>query len=445
VAAPNDPRRAPEPPEDSRRFGEAVADRGLATREQVAECLRAQAELAARGVFRNLGEIMVERGYLTAGQVQRLLAERDQVILSCPACGDRYNVPRASQGTAACPADSAILVPARDASAVGVAATLDPPPDSPVGLEVAGCRIVELIARGSMGAVYKAKHVALNRFVAVKMIPHREGNPEVVRRVLQEARAAAKLEHPNIVQVHDVGFQKGYVYVVMQLLRGRTLEERLAEFGMLPVDEACDVARDVAQGLQAAHAKGIIHRDLKPANIIVTEDGRARLTDFGLAQDLESGEDSTGMIVGTPYYMSPEQWLGRRADARSDLYALGIILYAMLCGRRPFEGETIEELMRQHLKVAPPPPEKHNARLPEGIGAIVRKAIAKSPARRYPSAAAFLADLDRFRRGQDPEALGELGARLKCGFCETFNPASAKRCRVCGEPLGGPAGPLEIL
>lgn len=445
MAAPSDPPRTPEPPEDSRRFGEAVAERGLATREQVAECLRTQAELAAQGIFRNLGEIMVERGYLTSAQVQRLLAERDQVILSCPRCGDRYNVPRASQGTAACPTDQEVLVPSRDVSVVGVAGTLDPALGSPIGLEVGGCRIVELIARGSMGAVYKAKHLALNRFVAVKMIAHREGNPEVVRRVLQEARAAAKLEHPNIVQVYDVGFQKGYVYVVMQLLLGQTLEERLRELGSLPVEEACDVARDVALGLQAAHAKGIIHRDLKPANIIVTEDGRARLTDFGLAQDLESGDDSAGMIVGTPYYMSPEQWLGRRADARSDLYALGIILYSMLCGRRPFEGETIEALMRQHLKVAPPPPEKHNARLPEGISAIVRKMIAKSPAKRYPSAAAFLADLERFRRGQDPEALAELSPRLKCGFCETLNPISAKRCRVCGEPLGGPTGPLEIL
>lgn len=445
MAAPTDPPRTPEPPEDSRRFGEAVAERGLATREQVAECLRVQAELAARGVFRNLGEIMVERGYLTAAQVQRLLAERDQVILACPRCGDRYNVPRASKGAATCPTDSAVLVPAPDAAAVGVAATLHTAPGSPIGLEVGGCRIVELIARGSMGTVYKAKHVGLNRFVAVKMIPHLEGNPDVVRRLLLEARAAAKLEHPNIVQVYDVGFQKGYVFVVMQLLRGQTLEERLREFGMFSVEEACDVARDVAQGLQAAHAKGIVHRDLKPANIILTEDGRARLTDFGLAQDVESGEDSAGAVVGTPYYMSPEQWLGRRADARSDLYALGIILYSMLCGRRPFEGETIEQLMRQHLKAAPPPPEKFNARLPEGISAIVRKMIAKAPARRYASAAAFLADLERFRRGQDPEALGELGARLKCGFCETFNPISAKRCRVCGEALGGPAGPLEIL
>ncbi|HXG61289.1 MAG TPA: hypothetical protein VNO22_07945, partial [Planctomycetota bacterium] len=134
MPAPSDPPRSPELPEDSRRFGEAVAERGLATREQVAECLRAQAELAARGVFRNLGEIMVERGYLTAGQVQRLLAERDQVILSCPRCGDRYNVPRASQGAATCPTDSAVLVPAADAAAVGVTATLDAAPGSPIGL-----------------------------------------------------------------------------------------------------------------------------------------------------------------------------------------------------------------------------------------------------------------------------------------------------------------------
>lgn len=427
-------------------FGEAVVARGLATPDQVSSCLREQAELGARGIFKNLGEIMVERGMLTGAQVKLLLEEQDKVIAFCPQCGEKFNVLRPWLGDAKCPTDSSSLLEARSDESVGVAATLGAKGDvagSPIGMEVGGCKVVELIAKGSMGTVYKAKHVGLNRWVAVKMLPSVSQNPALVKRLLFEARAVAKLEHPNVVQVYDVGFQKGYFFIVMQLLNGQTLEGRVAETGVPPLDTALGMVKDVAQGLKAAHERGIVHRDLKPANIIITEDGRARLTDFGLAQDTEHPEDQ-GMIVGTPYYMSPEQWLGHKADERSDLYSLGVIFYQLVTGRRPFDGETVNDLMHQHLKVQPRSPQSYDESLSNGLCAVVRKLLAKAPAKRYGNAGEFLKDLEKVMRDEDPDAVQEFGKVVKCGFCESYNPAGEKRCKVCNEPLHSGGGPIEI-
>jgi serine/threonine-protein kinase len=278
----------------------------------------------------------------------------------------------------------------------------------------------------------------------VKLLPSVSNDPEMVKRLLFEARAIAKLEHPNIVQVYDVGFQRGYFFIVMQLLKGQTLEERLTEEKQLPVPTALEIIQDVAQGLAAAHAKGIIHRDLKPANIMLTEDGRARLTDFGLAQDAENPDGREGLIVGTPYYMSPEQWLGHKADERSDLYSVGVILYQMVTGQRAFQGETVNELMHQHLKVVAPSMKHYDPELADGLCAMVKKMIAKPPKKRYPHMPEFLDDLRKVSMGEDPDALAEFGQMVKCSFCETMNAMSEKKCKVCGENLGDAAGPLEI-
>ena len=435
------------PGEDQQLFGEAVVSRGLATPDQVNGALKDQAKLAGKGVFKNLGELLVERGVLTTGQVKDLLEEHDQVIMFCPRCGEKYNVLRAWEMAAKCPADSQLLVRSGRDSTVGAAATLgagDGEPESPIGMECGGCRIIELIAKGSMGAVYKAKHVGLNRYVAVKLLPSVSQNPDLIKRLLIEARAVAKLEHPNIVQIYDVGFQRGYFFIVMQLLHGHTLEQQLAEMKGLPVPAALELVKDIASGLGAAHAKGIIHRDVKPANVMVTEDGRARLTDFGLAQDVDNPEEKAGLIVGTRYYMSLEQWLGHKADERSDLYSLGVILYQMLTGRRPFEGDTVNELMHQHLKVGAAPLKKHDPELSDGLSAVAKKMLAKPPKKRYPNVAAFLEDLRKVRAGEEPEAMAEFGTLVKCGFCETFNALADRKCKVCGENLQEAGGPLEI-
>jgi tRNA A-37 threonylcarbamoyl transferase component Bud32 len=440
-------RTSPDSREEEKLFGETVVSRGLATADQVAACLKEQAELEAKGVYRNLGEILVGRKIISANQVKRLLGDQDRAIAFCPKCGEKYNVPLPWRGEVKCPADGMALVSADRDDAVGVAATLEAggaPAGSPIGMEVGGCRIVELIARGAMGAVYKAKHEGLNRYVAVKLLPSVSRDPELVRRLLFEARAVAKVEHPGIVQVYDVGFQKGYFFIVMQLLRGQTLEQRMAAAGVIELPAALEIAKEVAQGLGAAHARGVIHRDIKPANIMISEDGRARLTDFGLAQDVEDPEDQQGLIVGTPFYMSPEQWLGHRADERSDLYSLGVILYQMTTGHRPFTSEAVADLMNQHLKTPPRSPKEFNASLSDGFCAMVKKMLAKPPAKRYPNAAAFLADLEKVMQGEDPDALEEFGAVVRCGFCETFNPVTERKCRVCGEYLRGAGGPLEI-
>jgi tRNA A-37 threonylcarbamoyl transferase component Bud32 len=436
----------PEDSADRELFGEAFISRGLATPDQVADALREQAELSGKGVFKNLGEILVGRGILLNSQVKALLHEQDQVILHCPDCKEKYNVLRQWAGSAKCPADSALLSDSPRTESVGVAATLDggPASGSPIGMDFGGCRIVEPLGKGSMGAVYKAKHVGLNRYVAVKLMPSMSNDPELVKRLLLEARAIAKLEHPNIVQVYDVGFQRGYFFMIMQLLKGETLEARIKDERKLPVKAALEIARDVAQGLHAAHERGVIHRDVKPANIMVTEDGKARLTDFGLAQDTDNQEEEPGVIVGTPFYMSPEQWLGHKADERSDFYSLGVILFLMVSGRHPFQGTTVQELMNQHLKIQPPSLTSVDAAFPDGLSAVVRKLMAKPPKRRYPSAKDMLSDLQHLLRDEDPEALAEFGEMVRCGFCETMNPITEKKCKVCHESLNAGGGPLEI-
>ncbi|HYE97502.1 MAG TPA: protein kinase [Planctomycetota bacterium] len=432
-------------PEDSNLFGEAIVSRGLATPDQVNDSLREQAEMSARGEFKNLGEILVAKGILSPDQVREVLLDQDQIILTCPACSERYNVLKDWRGKAKCPADSTILSDFSEDSSVGIAATLgDANPESPIGLEFGGCRVVEILGKGSMGAVYKAKHIGLNRYVAVKLLPTVSNDPELVKRLLFEARAIAKLEHPNIVQVYDVGFQRGYFFMVMQLLKGQSLEERLRDQPVLPLETALEIARDVARGLQGAHERGVIHRDVKPANIMLTDDGRARLTDFGLAQDVDNAAEPDGVIVGTPFYMSPEQWLGHKADERSDLYSLGVILFTMATGKHPFQGATVSELMNQHLKETPPSPKSIDDTLSDGFSSMVLKLLAKPPKKRYADAAAFLGDLERVMRGEDPEAIQEFGAVTRCGFCEAMNPATEKKCKVCHEPLGGPSGPIEI-
>jgi predicted Ser/Thr protein kinase len=420
----------------------------MASGKEVGTALKIQAERAANGVQHNLGQILVEQGILTYQQVRDLLRKEHQTILSCPQCKERYNVPLDRAGSATCPADGARLSAPVEDSQIGVAATIAlsvGEAAGPIGMAIGGCRIVELLGRGSMGAVYKAKHVGLNRYVAVKMIPASSEKDTIVRRLLFEARAIAKLEHPSIVQVYDVGCEKGYFFMVMQLLRGQTLEERLAELGIPDPKDALTWVADVARGLEAAHGAGVIHRDLKPSNIIVSEDGRARLTDFGLARMGGSSDDLSDRVVGTPAYMAPEQWGRGPADARSDLYSLGVVLYLLVTGKKPFDGKSLQEIKEQHLSGRARAPRTLNPEVSEGVQAMLGKMMARSPERRYPTMTAFLEDLGRVLRDEEPKALEETGRFVRCGFCETANPTKATKCKLCGESLGPvSAGSLEL-
>ncbi len=436
-------------PAARRRFGERLVDRGLASSEQIARALKVQAERAGRGVQQNLGEILVEQGVLTTSQVRALLEDQDQIIMVCPSCGERYNVRRSACDRAACPADgSGLALLDGSAEQIGVVATLSPattPDEAPIGLEIGRCRIVEFLGRGGMGAVYKARHLPLNRYVALKMIPSASQDQTFIKRLVVEAQTVARLEHPNIVQVYDVGYEKGYFFMVMQFLRGATLARRLEEFGRPPLPEALEIIRDVALGLEAAHAQGVIHRDIKPSNIFVSDDGRARLMDFGLSLMTESRDDFGGLVVGTPGYMSPEQYQGRPVDARSDIYSLGVVFYLLLTGVRPFGGNSPSEVRDAQLMAKPKAPRVINSDVTEGIQAVVAKMMSRVPQRRYPSVSSLLEDLGRLIRGEDPQAAVETGRFVKCGFCESLNPGRAARCRVCGEPLrSGPEMDIDF-
>jgi serine/threonine-protein kinase len=284
---------------------------------------------------------------------------------------------------------------------------------------IPGYEVQSVLGRGGMGVVYKARHLRLNRAVALKMLlaGTYAGPPEVTR-FLQEAEAAAGLRHPNIVQVYDLGDLAGVPYFTMELLEGGSLAQKLAGIPQ-PARQAAALLETVARAVQVAHQEGIIHRDLKPANILLSADGTPKITDFGLARRSEAGPALTlyGSRVGTPSYMAPEQATGRAGaiGPPADIYALGAVLYEMLTGRPPFRAETAAETERQVIAEEPVPPARLNARVPRDLETICLKCLHKDPPRRYATAAALAEDLRRFQRGASiaarpaglPERLGK--------------------------------------
>jgi len=262
----------------------------------------------------------------------------------------------------------------------------------PAGARLGPYEILAPLGAGGMGEVYRARDGRLGRDVALKILPAgARHDSERLARFEAEARATSALSHPNILTLFDVGQHEGAPYVVFELLEGQTLAERLVS-GPLPARKALDLARQVAEGLAAAHERGIVHRDLKPGNVFLTRDGRAKLLDFGLAQLAEDqrglgddGDVTQGRVLGTVGYMSPEQVGGEGADARSDLFSFGAVLYEMLSGQRAFKGATAVETMHAILKEDPPalePPEP----LPAAVERILRRCLEKAPEQRFQSA-----------------------------------------------------------
>lgn len=311
-------------------------------------------------------------------------------------------------------------------------------PANLIGKTLAGCRLVAFVGGGSTGEVFKGIHEALQRPVAVKVVRVQAQAQGSIDSLMKEARSLAKLAHPNIVQVYDVGLQGAFFYIVMQFLEGITLKARFDESGALPVEDVYSVVGDVARGLGAMHHAGLIHRDLKLENVLVAADGGAKIMDFGVVRDTGAQDDYQGHIVGTPPYLPPEVWLGRTADARSDLYSLGVMLYALLCGEYPFRARTTQEYRELHLNASPQDPASVKPDIGDALSAITLKLLARERARRYGSVEEFLKDFDRCRRGTAPEALGATGRKVKCGFCESMMPAQATKCTVCGEGLHVP-------
>jgi predicted Ser/Thr protein kinase len=244
------------------------------------------------------------------------------------------------------------------------------------------------LGRGAMGVVYKATDSVLERTVAIKTV-NMNLTPEEAKgyeaRFYQEARSAGSLNHPNIVTIYDVGRVNDVVFMAMEFIEGVELRSMFAEGRPLPVTQAISIAAQVAEGLGYAHDHGIVHRDIKPANIMVVQNGPVKITDFGIARMRASSHDltQTGMMLGSPKYMSPEQVIGKRADHRSDIFSLGVILYEMLCGATPFNGENVTALMYQIVNFAPPAPSTVNSAVPELLDYIVAKMLAKPIDERY--------------------------------------------------------------
>ena len=270
-------------------------------------------------------------------------------------------------------------------------------------------RIVRLLGRGGMGSVYLARDLTLDREVAIKVVKTDTSAREIQDRLKREARTAARLSHPNVVPLYSFGEVDGMPYFVMGYVRGESLAARIRRDGKLTEDDARRVLADVADALDHAHRQGVVHRDVKPDNVLLDdESGRALLTDFGVAKALGGGETMTsaGSVVGTPSYMSPEQAAGRAdIDGRSDLYSLGVMGYAMLSGRLPFEGKTAGDIMAKHLTQEPPALRALAPQISDATVQVVERCLAKDPARRWPDARSLKTALGVADDAQLPDVL----------------------------------------
>jgi WD40 repeat protein/tRNA A-37 threonylcarbamoyl transferase component Bud32 len=285
---------------------------------------------------------------------------------------------------------------------------LPPPSDALAQPLVAGYEILGELGRGGMGVVYKARHVKLHRLVALKMIlAGSHASEEERARFVREAEAVARLQHPNVVQIYEIGQADGNPFFALEFVEGGSLDKKLGGVP-LPAPEAAQLVETLARAVHAAHQRGIVHRDLKPANVLLTADGVPKITDFGLAKQLDGGGSQTqsGVVAGTPAYMAPEQTggHGKAIGPAADVYALGALLYAGLTGRPPFKADTPLDTMLQVLSHDPVPPSRLQPQVPRDLETICLKCLAKEPGKRYASAAALAADLGRWRAGEPIEA-----------------------------------------
>lgn len=336
----------------------AVVDARLATAEEIQACINKQQKLTAAGTPMQLAEVLVRSGVVTASQLKRM----------------------------ANPADDSMSQSLQ---------------------QIPGFQIMQKIGAGAMASVYKAKQLSLDRIVAVKILPKRlSEDPEFVKRFIAEGRAAAKLNHNNIVQAIDVGEYAGYHYFVMEFVDGHTVYDEMAKHRVYDEKAALDVIIQMAKALEHAHERGFIHRDVKPKNIMLTKTGTAKLADMGLARqanDAEAAAAEKGRAFGTPYYISPEQVRGvADVDFRADIYSLGATLYHMVTGKVPFEGASPAAIMQKHLKEPLVPPDHLNPKLSTGMAEVVERMMAKDRNKRYASTSDLLTDLERIARGEAP-------------------------------------------
>ncbi len=287
--------------------------------------------------------------------------------------------------------------------------------------QIPGYKILGKLGAGAMAVVYKARQLSLDRIVAIKILPKRfSESSDYVSRFYKEGRAAAKLNHNNIVQAFDVGEAGGYHYFVMEYVEGKTIYDDLAAGKIFSELEALEIVIQVAKALAHAHNKGLIHRDVKPKNVMINNSGIVKLADMGLARetsDLKAAQNEAGKAFGTPYYIAPEQIRGELdIDARADIYSLGVTFYHMVTGRVPYEAANPSDVMRKHLKEPLIPPDHINTSLSAGVSEVIEVMMAKKKTDRYNSVEQLLDDLEAIRDGKSP-----LQARKK------FNVASLEQ------------------
>src|ERR671924_70628 len=258
-------------------------------------------------------------------------------------------------------------------------------------------RLEERIGSGGMSSVYRAFDPTLERSVAIKLM-HRDisTDPDQLERFRREARAVAQLNHPHVVTVIDAGEDEGAPYIVFEYVEGETLKDRIRRNGRLPVAEAVAYAIEIARALECAHSHRLVHRDVKPQNVLIDPDGRAKVTDFGIARSLEAtGLTATGRVVGTTDYVSPEQAMGEDVDERSDVYSLGVVLYEMLTGDVPFRAETQVGVAMKHVNEPMPDVQARRPEVSAAVAAVVDRATTKDPRDRYATVAEMVRDLEQ--------------------------------------------------
>ena len=309
--------------------------------------------------------------------------------------------------------------------------------------------ILERIGTGGMAIVYKAKCHRLNRLVAVKILKSDLAQDEDFRRRFNaESQAVAQLSHPNIVSVYDVSKGGDIEYIVMELIDGITLKQYMEKRGQLNWRESLHFITQIMRGLSHAHSRGIVHRDIKPQNVMVLRDGSVKVADFGIACLENAAQTLTQEALGSVHYISPEQARGDRTDARSDIYSAGVVLYEMLTGRLPFEGDSAVSVAIQHLSSVPLAPREVNPDIPEQLELICMKAMAPDLEKRYPSADAMIADLEAFRKNPGvnldfelsdlrPEETDEPTQKLRSAVPPQLHRQGREPSYERGTPVGG--------
>jgi serine/threonine protein kinase/formylglycine-generating enzyme required for sulfatase activity len=413
-------------------FGDIAVSRGYCSAEQMDRAIAEQKSRMEGGRNQRLGELCVEMGVLTAEQVALVLNEQNRSILVCEGCGAAYSVegfPAGKRwrcrvcnnmlevpgvpGFASVPIDQLLSEQIERSGREEVAASPAGPPAAPAGPRARAEKtrfgnyyIIEKIAQGGMGIIYKARQRGLDRIVALKVLLAGESaTKDTIERFYLEAKSAAKLRHPNIVPIHEVGIHDGKHFFTMDFIHGQNLRHMIIN-EKINLHWALEVTAKVARALHYAHEQGIVHRDVKPENIILDDTGEPQITDFGLAKDigLDANLTRAGVVMGTPAYMSPEQARGERSeiDHRTDVYSLGAVLYELLTGRQMFEFEGpigLNSLLKT-LSEDPVLPRRINPRIPREVETVVLKAIEKDPERRYEGAKEFADDIERYLTGE---------------------------------------------